>query len=421
MDLKVAAVTTCHFLRLPPEIRLRIYRYLLLEPPRAFLDPCYQEKAFEALIAAQHKIGAFIDENGVDEDEHEDLDSESSVNGNDSYKYSYNNPSGAVMYNHLIVDQPDPPCETPSSPPPVIDEGLGRQSEKLIAERERERKFDEEYKVQRHTAILQTNKQIYTEASAFLYSSLVVEVRPGDVMFSDTWDGVVELGDKIWRSCPLQSGAKSPIERPEYKESNLGGTMEPHAFTKFERVSFVADLDFVDRESTNPWPTFFVDEDLHTRREDEASFVARLNGEDSERPPVSNIFQQLVDVLVKSPYISHLDVTLDVELGAEFDIDSEDDEGEDVDNEGNNEAFKEQNAKEEKQINVANQRATELVLEAGILNPLKQLSKVKCFGLSFALLPWNGIPFTPKSKHLDIIRDLKKTVEGNFVAKHGGC
>ncbi len=248
-----------------------------------------------------------------------------------------------------------------------------------------------------------------------------MEVRPGDVMFWDTWDGVVELGDKIWRSCPLQSGVKNLIERPEYKGSNLGGTMEPHAFAKFERVSFIADLDFVDGGRMNPWPTFFVDDKFHTRREDESSFVAHLNGEDSKRPPVSNIFQQLVDVLVKSPYISHLDVTLDVELGAEFDIDSEDDEGGDVDDEENNEAFKEQNAKEEKQTNVANQRATELVLEAGVLNPLKQLSNVKCFGLSFALLPWNGIPFNPKSKHLDIIRDLKETIEGNFVAKHGGC
>ena len=245
-----------------------------------------------------------------------------------------------------------------------------------------------------------------------------MEVSPGDVMFSD---GVLELGDKIWRSCPLQSGVKDLIERPDYKGSNLGGTMEPNAFAKFERVSFIADLDFVDGGRKNPWPTFFVDDEFYTRREDEASFVARLNEEDSKRPPVSNIFQQFVDILMQSPYISHLDVSLDVEVGAEFDIDSEDDETEEFEVDETNEAYKQQNAREEKQINVANQRATELVLEAGVLNPLKQLSNVKSFGLSFALLPWDGVPFKPKTKHLDIIREMKETIEGKFVAKHGGC
>ena len=101
------------------------------------------------MIQAQQEASAFADENDSDEDEHENLDSESSIHGNDSYKYSYNNPGGAVMYNHLIVDQPDPPWETPVSPPPAIDEeqfaeGRVRQNEERIAERKR--KFDKEYK-----------------------------------------------------------------------------------------------------------------------------------------------------------------------------------------------------------------------------------------------------------------------------------
>ena len=56
--------------------------------------------------------------------------------------------------------------------------------------------------------------------------------------------------------------------------------------------------------------------------------------------------------------------------------------------------------------NVADARATELVLEAGVLDPLKWFSNVKRFGLSFASLRWNE-RFGPQSEHLEIVWGLK--------------
>ena len=142
-----------------------------------------------------------------------------------------------------------------------------------------------------------------------------------------------------------------------------------------------------------------------------------LNGEGSNRPPVSDICQQFVNVLVKSPYISHLDVCLGAEIVAAFDADSEEEEGdEDEESVESANMIEECEARKE---NAGTKRGMELILEAGVLSPLKQLENVKRFSLSFDMLPCNDVEFEPKHKHLDIIRDLKKTIEGNFVAKGG--
>ena len=50
MHSKVAIDTVCQFLRVPLEIRLSIYSYLLLEPPGASLDSRHHERAFDAMM-----------------------------------------------------------------------------------------------------------------------------------------------------------------------------------------------------------------------------------------------------------------------------------------------------------------------------------------------------------------------------------
>ncbi|KAF6236355.1 hypothetical protein HO173_005446 [Letharia columbiana] len=110
-DSKLAVNTTCHFLRVPAEIRLNIYRCLLLESPRASLDPSCPEKAFDAMtdrIQQRSTLDALLDqyleESGlIDEIESYDPEGE-----------------GSVMYNHLALNQSNPHWEIPS--PPAIDE-----------------------------------------------------------------------------------------------------------------------------------------------------------------------------------------------------------------------------------------------------------------------------------------------------------
>lgn len=50
-----ASSAACHFLRVPLEIRHEIYRYLLLDPPAAFLDPSYDEKTFNEMMEDEHQ------------------------------------------------------------------------------------------------------------------------------------------------------------------------------------------------------------------------------------------------------------------------------------------------------------------------------------------------------------------------------
>lgn len=401
MDSKLALSATCHFLCVPLEIRHGIYRYLLLDPPEASLDPGHDENIFIEIMQEEHEYKATGGANDFPEHSSNDPDPEG---------------DGVVMHNHLIADEPNPPWETHPLPPPAIEEEefAKRSPTEVTAEEERiagfKRKFEDEHKIHRYPAILQTNRQIHDEASTFLYSSLVMEVRPGDVISSNVWNGIVEPSAKIWHSSPTQ----------EYKGSNLSGTMEPHVFAKFERIAFSADLNFDLRgKAGRVWPALFVDENLRTSREDEDSFIACLNGEGPSFIPVSDIFQQFVNVLEKSPYISHLDVCLGVEIVAAFDADSEEEEEEGDDDEENLERADLIEECEARKENAATKRGMELILEAGVLNPLKKLENVKYFSLSFDVLPCNDVEFEPKHKHLDIIRDLKETVEGNFLAKRG--
>ena len=382
MDLEVAVDTSFRFLSLPAEIRLNIYRYLLLETRRATLNPHHEEH------------GGWIDE--IDDEENGSI----FVNEYDHDHHFHVNSSlegGPWMYNHLDLDQLPAPWETHS---------LSRH----VGTIDHQREFEDEH-VERHTAILQTNHQIYHETSALLYSSLVMEVRPGDVMFSDTWVGVVEPSKNIWRSFPRRPGVKNhPVEKVGYKRSNhLHGTMQPASFAKFERIAFVAPLDFAaEREDAFlEWPSLFVDDQFHISRDDERAFVACLNGEGTTRPPFTDIFRQFVDVLVKSPYISHLDISFGIEVEVRFDMDSEDPEDKE-----NEDGWKQRSEKYVRNDYVANERAAELTLEVGALEPLKRLSNVRCFALSFA---WPN----PKPKILKIARELKNVVEANFVAKQG--
>lgn len=226
----------------------------------------------------------------------------------------------------------------------------------------------------------------------------------------------MEPSDKIWRSRPVNVTARSPVKGLGWEGANVSGTMEPQVFAKFEGIAFSDLLDFhstmieESEELERLWPTLFVDEKFHTSREDERCFTACLNGEGTNRPPISDIFQHFVNVLVMSPYISHLDIVLGVIIGAAFDINSDSDDDREeriIDDKG------------ERKENSANTRALELVLEAGALELLEQLDNVKCFSVSFDMLLCKKFELDPKHKYLDIIEDLKKTVEGNFLAKCG--
>ena len=51
-----------------------------------------------------------------------------------------------------------------------------------------------------------------------------MEVRPGDVAPSSSWDGVVYVEDKICRPYPSQPGDQKSIMKLKREGSNLSGT-----------------------------------------------------------------------------------------------------------------------------------------------------------------------------------------------------
>ena len=345
----MAADTTFPFLRLPPEMRLRVYQYLLLDPPRASLNPL---NPYPDILASYVN-----DDHNIDQEESDESDS--STESEKTY--------------------------------PIPEFARGK-------------------KLQRYPAILRTNRQIYNEAVPLLYSKLIMKIEPIDIMTSDTWDGIVDERNNIWRCRPKIPGLEI--------DHNCGMTMDPPTLAKFERIFLVNTLRCpnADAETELPlWPTLHVDDQFRTSRDGEDAFIACVRGEGTtQRPPVSDIFRQVADVLAKSTYIRRLDIYLDVRVCIWYN---------DGYYEGNDkEKIRKQIEEWEHRVLAADKRARELVLQAGALDPLKRLENVECLNFDADWLQgetWQGAALEPKPEIARIVRDLKETVESNFAARRG--
>ena len=299
-------------------------------------------------------------------------------------------------------------------------------------------------KVQRHLAILRTNRQIYNEASALLHSDLAIDVEPGDVSILVPGDAIVEQNRDVWSRDPSKSlGSTNTDGQRVYGSGLLNGIVEPHVFAQFEKVSYHANFCF---KFISIAPSLHINDNFSIRAKDEAKFVSYLttakgttrwfeepvsgrpfdNGrretiEDVAgitissvtvtEPSSAEIVQKFVDLLSNSPLIRHLEVILNVQVGhkdledlgwqSDYDLDSEE------------EAMDIEKAK------VADKRATELFLECSVLDSLRKLSNVKAFSLKIATEGRGDKVMEPRQKHLKIIRDLKEVIEKNWVVKHG--
>ena len=103
---------------------------------------------------------------------------------------------------------------------------------------------------QRTPAILQTNRQIYNEASSVLYSELQLVVRPGDALTEATV-AFVKRSEDVWRHLPSDGfGRKNATGQTIYDKSEMDGAMEPHFFKRFQRVRYEVAFDFRETECT---------------------------------------------------------------------------------------------------------------------------------------------------------------------------
>ena len=298
--------------------------------------------------------------------------------------------------------------------------------------------------VNRHLSILRVNRQIYSEASAFLHSSLIIGINPGDALTNTPGNAIVSPNEKVWRHAPSKGPGFTNINgQIVYKASTLDGFMEPHVFARFEKVLYIADFEF---ERDKFAPSLDIKDDLTVRAGDPVKFVSYLTTakhttqwlEDPlpghcfdsglretvddvaditissvtvTQPSTADIIQKFFDLIASSPFIRHLEFILTV--GASRGVSIEDTLSTEDETES------EQDAKYIDKGAAVDERATELLLESGVLNPLQRLTNVRSFSLKIATYGRGGKRMTPQKKHLDMIGNLKKVIEKNWITKQG--
>ena len=298
---------------------------------------------------------------------------------------------------------------------------------------------EKELKTKRHLTILRTNRQIYDEASALLHSDLTIDVNAGDVMTDSPGNAIVKPTKNVWRHAPFKGfGFTDSNGQTVYKSFPWDGPVDPHVFARFEKIAYHADFDF---GSDVAAPRLFINNDLSVRAEDATKFVSYLTTAKSttrwfENPipgrPFDNgpretlrdvtditissvtvtqsstaeIIQKVVDLLSSSPLIRHLEIIVDLDVRCtNFD--------DVLDFSSDAETNSEQDAKDDEKMEAANERATELFIESGVLDSFRKLSNVKCFSLKIDTAGLGDKVMKPQQKYLKMIEDLKKAIEKN--------
>jgi len=257
---------------------------------------------------------------------------------------------------------------------------------------------EEDYKM--HPAILRANKQIYSEASSLLCTEGIIVLEAGDVFclakapldtFGASYHGA-------WRHNPLHGLGKEVNGVVTYGTAAMDGKMDPHVFARFQKVYFDANFNAEHTQHYQLW----IDDDTHVvKREDAELFVDTLRR--------STVMTDFVELISKSPCIMNLEVVLEVEMMVNSNLMMEEMSNDDDDDETEE--------KLDRLMDVADEKASELFLDSGICECLKQLSNVQTihFKLGFEDRTDEDV-YTPLPKHVAWIEELKRTVEGNFRA-----
>lgn len=310
-----------------------------------------------------------------------------------------------------------------------------------------------------HTSILRVCRQIYIEAASVFYSELTIIVEPGDIIQLWWQPDIVRPNKKVWRYNPLKgTGNRQDNGTVRYEQSEMDGRMEPHIFARFQKVELSMDLDWSLGEMH-----INLDADYNVHSNDAADFTAGLQK--------STFLGGFVAVLSNTPFVRHLTVSLGIDImayyddedsltsGSDGDQDSDTDSHVDLDSDsGADQDLPEfpalppisavsgpsepQNVQLQPHSDIthqfdvlknltqsereadrrdmirdakANERAIEMFLDSGILDPLRKISNVETFSLNFDHMFTVSLDnYKPLARHVKMIRDLKSTIEGNF-------
>lgn len=391
----VASDGICHFLHIPKgmkllinatfhrdsiytntqsaEIRLEIYRYLLLPSSDVYISP---DEPSEPTLHVRMADSEDDPEAGIEEtseDEWTDWTDETDSDDNFITAEIAHDDEGELFY---------------------VDDSSSDSSDDTFD--------DDEEPINRDLAILRTNRQIYSEASSLFYSEAILTLEPADIFCLAKDPRRLRFGtseEMAWKHNPLEGiGKKDKNGVVVYKTRPLSGDIEPHIFAKFQKISFDA---YFDDDQTQPLE-MWIDDDTHVIREEDAmAFKKIFSG--------SDLIKDLVKILSNSPRITSLEITVEVEVLANSNLIMADlmEESDDEDTEAED--------KTEKIMDVANEKATELFLESGIMDPLKTLSNVSYCDFKFGFdHRGEGYEYKPPGKYVQMLRDMKETIESNF-------
>ena len=248
-------------------------------------------------------------------------------------------------------------------------------------------------------AILRTCRQVCAEASPVFYSMVEVVITPEEVVDLHDKEEFIQRKPKMKG---IHADCMCHFQDTHYKEGifetlGLASLLDFATFTRIERIRFDADYNFC---LINDSPSLHVDEDFHTSPNNEAELIAFMKR--------TRTVENFVSLLATLPRLRQLGLIL--VIGVELDFQFDDDEDAEV-------------TLDFDKASVANQRATELFMECGMLDPLRRLSNVQNFDLEVET-EGREVDETDdkinymvlKPKHAKMAQDLKEAIEHNWTA-----
>ena len=248
-------------------------------------------------------------------------------------------------------------------------------------------------------AILRTCRQVYTEASQVFYAMAELVITPEDLVDLHDEDEIIERNPRMFTR-PIFMRHFQHADYKIFESLGLNSLLDFAAFMRIERICFDAYYNFL---FTNDSPALYVCRDFHADPNTEASLIKFMKK--------TRTVENLVSLLATLPRLRQLNLRLVLEVKNQMHLLSD----EEIDEVGSLNFIQ--------KMDVANERATELFIECGILNPLGTLSNVQNFDLQVRteLLTLVGCGETEymvlKPRHAKIAQNLKEAIEHNWTAR----
>lgn len=206
---------------------------------------------------------------------------------------------------------------------------------------------------------------------------------PGDVIGFDGVTDIVHQNDGVWRCSPLP-----PPFEGAFWTTDIDGRLDPPTFAKFQKVIFDAKYHFIEAPVFGPPPpSFFVGDRLLVHPEGESTYISYVKK--------SRTTRNLAKILSRSPLIKRLTWILDVSVQPKM---------------SSSRLVLEK-------VDVADRRARELFLDAGMLDPLRELSNVRSFNFDIRAFDRDGNREQLRSQYAEKVREVKGTIERNYTAR----